>query len=384
MSCSRRSPATTTARSTTASPLRLHGVDLVDRPALLPPRVDWSRADRGIPYAAFDRALVVAWELLDTVPCPVLEVDDGGRAHRVLVDARTGRECLGGPPGDEERRWCARWWPLDRAAPGTRAEVGLPREAWWQGHVRLLSRVGAGLLLAVDYAHTVATRPPLGTLSGYRSGRLVPPVPDGSCDVTAHVALDAVEDAGRAAGAFPGVLLRQDAALRALGTAPDSPGAQELLDDGGLGGFTWLLQGVGRPTPELLDQRRPRWTRRRPRWAGPPPGRSSQRSGRASRRARRARTAWSSSRRAASATRRCGTTGSIGPRVECTCTEATPRTRCNGPCVTAQLCVRAWGTTSRWRRSRPRRTSNASCVTRTPVRRQATGSTQKAFCGAGR
>ena len=72
-------------------PLRLHGVDLVDRPALLPPRVDWSRADRGIPYAAFDRALVVAWELLDTVPCPVLEVDDGGRAHRVLVDARHWR-----------------------------------------------------------------------------------------------------------------------------------------------------------------------------------------------------------------------------------------------------------------------------------------------------
>ncbi len=235
-------------------PLRLHGVDLVDRPALLPPRVDWSRADRGIPYAAFDRALVVAWELLDTVPCPVLEVDDDGRAHRVLVDARTGRECLGGPPNDEERRWCTRWWPLDRAAAGTRAEVGLPREAWWQGHVRLLLRVGAGLLLAVDYAHTLATRPPLGTLSGYRSGRLVPPVPDGSCDVTAHVALDAVEDAGRAAGAFPGVLLRQDAALRALGTAPDSPGAQELLDDGGLGGFTWLLQGVGRPTPERLDR----------------------------------------------------------------------------------------------------------------------------------
>jgi SAM-dependent MidA family methyltransferase len=232
------------------APLRLHGVDVVDRPALLPPHVGWSRADRGVPYAAFDRALVVAWELLDTVPCPVLEVDEDGRARRVLVDARSGRERLDGPPDDEERRWCARWWPLDGAEPGTRAEVGSTRDAWWQGHVQLLSRVGAGLLLAVDYAHTAATRPPLGTLSGYRAGRLVPPVPDGSCDVTAHVALDAVEAAGRAAGASPGVLVRQDEALPALGTAPDRPGAEELLDAGGLGGFTWLLQGVGRRTTD--------------------------------------------------------------------------------------------------------------------------------------
>jgi SAM-dependent MidA family methyltransferase len=236
------------------APLRLHGVDLVDRPALLPPQVGWSRADRGVPYAAFDRALVVAWELLDTVPCPVLEVDEDGQARRVLVDARTGRERLGGLPDDEERHWCARWWPLDGAAPGTRAEVGAPRDAWWQGHVRLLSRVGAGLLLGVDYAHTVATRPSLGTLSGYRSGRLVPPVPDGSCDVTAHVALDSVQAAGRAAGASPGVLLRQDDALLALGATRDRPGAEELLDAGGLGGFTWLLQGVGRPTRDPRDQ----------------------------------------------------------------------------------------------------------------------------------
>jgi SAM-dependent MidA family methyltransferase len=201
-----------------------------------------------VPYAAFDSSLVVAWELLDTVPCPVLEVADDARPRRVLVDPATGRERLGGPPGDDERRWCARWWPLDGADAGTRGEVGAPRDAWWQGHVRLLSRVGGGLLLAVDYAHTAAARPPLGTLSGYRAGRLVPPVPNGSCDVTAHVALDAVEAAGRAAGASRGVLLRQDEALRALGATPDSPGAEELLDAGGLGGFTWLLQGVGRPT----------------------------------------------------------------------------------------------------------------------------------------
>ena len=232
-----------------APPLGLHGVDVVDRPALLPPAVGWSRADRGIPYAAFAGALVVAWELLDTVPCPVLEVDADGRTRTVLVETTTGRERLGAPPADADRDWCRRWWPLDDAEPGNRAEAGGPRDAWWQGHVRLLERVGGGLLLAVDYAHDVAARPPAGTLSGYRSGRLVPPVPDGSCDVTAHVALDAVEAAGRAAGAQPGVLVRQDRALRALGVHPDQPGAEELLDPGGLGAFTWLLQGVGRPTP---------------------------------------------------------------------------------------------------------------------------------------
>ncbi len=229
-------------------PLGLHGVDVVDRPALLPPAVGWSRADRGVPYAAFDGALVVAWELLDTVPCPVLEVDDDGRPRTVLVEPTTGRERLGGPPGDEELQWCARWWPLDGAAPGDRAEAGTARDAWWQGHVRLLDRVGAGLLLAVDYAHASGSRPPLGTLSGYRAGRLVPPVPDGTCDVTAHVALDAVEAAGRAAGAAPGVLVPQARALRALGVDADAAGSDELLDPGGLGAFTWLLQGVGRPT----------------------------------------------------------------------------------------------------------------------------------------
>jgi SAM-dependent MidA family methyltransferase len=227
-----------------APPLRLHGVDVVGRPALLPPRVGWTRADRGVPYAAFEGSLVVAWELLDTLPCPVLEVDDDGSARIVLVEVSTGRERLGGPPGDAEREWCRRWWPLDGREPGERVEVGLARDAWWEGHVRLLDRIGPGLLLAVDYAHDAATRPPMGTLSGYRGGRLVPPVPDGSCDVTAHVALDAVEAAGRAAGASAGLLLRQDEALKALDVRDDDPGADELLEPGGLGGFVWLVQRV--------------------------------------------------------------------------------------------------------------------------------------------
>jgi SAM-dependent MidA family methyltransferase len=225
-------------------PLRLHGVDVVERPPLLPPVVGWSRADGGIPFGVFADALVVAWEVLDTVPCPVLEIGADGRPQLVLVEASTGRERLGGAPADEDLDWCRRWWPAEGLGEGDRVEVGRTRDAWWQGHVRLLSRLGGGVLLGVDYAHTRRSRPPVGTLSGYRAGRLVPPVPDGSCDVTAHVAIDAVAEAGHAAGADAGVLLAQHGALRDLGVHPDEPGAEEVLDPTGLGGFSWLLQRV--------------------------------------------------------------------------------------------------------------------------------------------
>jgi SAM-dependent MidA family methyltransferase len=231
-----------------AAPLRLHGVDVVGRPPLLPPAVGWSLAEGGVPYDVFVDALVVAWEVLDTVPCSVLEIGSDGRPHVVLVDTATGRERLGGAPADDDLDWCRRWWPADGLEEGDRVEVGRSRDAWWQGHVRLLGRLGGGVLLAVDYAHTRATRPPLGTLSGYRAGRLVPPVPDGSCDVTAHVALDAVAAAGLAAGAAGGTPVPQHLALRSLGVRRDEPSAEDLLDPSGLGGFTWLLQRVARPS----------------------------------------------------------------------------------------------------------------------------------------
>ena len=55
------------------------------------------------------------------------------------------------------------------------------------------SRVRRGAVLAVDYGHTVGERPADGTLTAYRAGALVVPVPDGSCDLTAHVAIDSLE-----------------------------------------------------------------------------------------------------------------------------------------------------------------------------------------------
>lgn len=248
-----------------ATPLALHGVDVVARPEGLPRGIGWSPGLPATPGEVFDGALVVAWEVLDDVPCPVLEVDDDGRPQVVLVEPRTGREQPGAAATREDLDWCARWWPLDSPEPGDRVEVGLPRDQLW---AQLVARAAAmphgAVLLAVDYAHERDGRPRLGTLTGYRAGRAVPPLPDGSCDITAHVALDAVAAAGEAAGAVTTRCTDQRTALRELGVGAHTPGiaggegaeilrrlaersrTAELLDPGSLGGFGWLLQIAGR------------------------------------------------------------------------------------------------------------------------------------------
>ncbi|MEU7403768.1 SAM-dependent methyltransferase [Streptomyces sp. NPDC044948] len=134
-----------------------------------------------------------------------------------------------------------------------------------------------GLAVAVDYAHTLATRPPFGTLTGFREGREIRPVPDGSCDITAHVALDACAQAHAArcapACAPTDALMRpQHEVLRALGVTGARPPlslastdpaayvralarasqAAELTAPGGLGDFVWLLQPVGPLDPAAL------------------------------------------------------------------------------------------------------------------------------------
>lgn len=222
-----------------APELRVTAIDLVTRPEGLPERVTWvtgtAPAIMGIlPRDA--RTLTMAWEWLDVVPCTIVELDDDGAARVVLVDPRTGAEHLGPPPADDEAAWLERWWPLGTGEPGDRAEVGLPRDQAWAG---LVSAAAPGVLLAVDYDHDRTTRPPPGSLSGFRAGRQVPPRPDGGCDITAHVALDAVAAAGEAAGARTLELARQRDALIQLGSDQ-----QELIDAGALGGFGWLLQRV--------------------------------------------------------------------------------------------------------------------------------------------
>lgn len=208
--------------------LRLHGVDVVGRPAHLPARVTWSQ--NTMVDDALRGALVIAWELLDVVPCQVLEADDDGQLRLVEVEPATGRERLGAPVDDA---WVTRWWP-----EGERVEVGQARDEFWAGIVERAAAAGARRALAVDYAHTRETRPAEGSLTGFRAGRAVPPRPDGTMDVTAHVAIDSVRAAVEHLG--PTGLTTQAEALSALGVR-----RRELLDPGALGGFHWLFQSLG-------------------------------------------------------------------------------------------------------------------------------------------
>jgi hypothetical protein len=247
--------------------MRLHGVDLAPRPAGLPAEIGWSDAAPG-PAPGTVR-LIVANEWLDNIPVDIAETDDRGVPRLVLVDPADGSERLGDPVAGEDAAWLERWWPLAGREAGARAEIGHPRDAAWATAVR---SVGRGLAVAADYAHVAQARPALGTLAAYCGGRAVIPVPDGSCDLTAHVALDACAAAGERAGATATLLTTQRAALDALGLDPtrpplelaidDPPGylgalaaaleVTELRDPDGLGAFGWLVQAVGVDLPGVL------------------------------------------------------------------------------------------------------------------------------------
>ena len=249
--------------------LELVGVDVVPRPTSLLPSARWVDSPGGpdLPDlgGAAEGALVVANEWLDDVPCPVLQVDDRGRL-RVVHTTREGSQTLGDPPTAPDLEWVRRWWPVDGAPPGTRVEVGRSRDLAWASLVR---QAHNSVLVAIDYAHHAASRPPTGTLVGFRAGRQVAPVPDGSCDITAHVAMDAVAEA--TPDVTSSVLTTQREALQLLGITAEPPPhalatqdptaylaalanageAGELLARDGLGGFVWLVQSRGPQVPPL-------------------------------------------------------------------------------------------------------------------------------------
>ncbi len=241
-----------------AARLRAHCVERAPRPPALDPSTGWSpRVPPGL------TGLLFANEWLDNVCVEVAEAGADGVPRYVEVRA-DGVERPGAVVEGADARWLERWWPL-AGRPGERAEIGRPRDTAWALAAGSLER---GLAVAADYAHRAGARPPLGTLTGYRAGARVRPVPDGSCDLTAHVALDACAAAGP-----PGaVRLTQRAALRALGVdgsrpalsvaASDPAGyvralaaasqAAELTDPGGLGAFGWLTVPVRCPLPGSL------------------------------------------------------------------------------------------------------------------------------------
>ncbi|WP_033310323.1 SAM-dependent methyltransferase [Streptomyces iakyrus] len=235
-----------------AARTRAYAVDIAGRPAGLDHRIEWlAEPPQGT------TGLLFANEWLDNVPVEVAEVDAAGVARLVLV-RQDGSERLGEPVDGAQARWLRRWWPLP-GQEGLRAEIGLPRDEAWAAAVATLGR---GLAVAVDYAHTADARPPFGTLTGFREGRETTPVPDGSCDITAHVALDACALPG-------GRVLPQREALRTLGVTGARPPltlastdpaayvralanageAAELTATGGLGDFGWLVQPVGVEDP---------------------------------------------------------------------------------------------------------------------------------------
>ncbi|MCY0927107.1 hypothetical protein OTB20_13010 [Streptomyces sp. H27-H1] len=229
----------------TAARVRPCGVERAGRPVGLDGRIRWVGEPPG-----GTRGLLFANEWLDNVP---LDLAEDGRYVAVAPD---GTESAGGPLDGPDLAWLERWWP-----GAGRAEIGRPRDEAWSAAVATLEQ---GLAVAVDYAHTRDSRPPFGTLTGFRAGREVAAVPDGGCDVTAHVALDACAGPGA-------VLLTQRDALAALGVSGARPPlalastdpvayvralssageAAELTARGGLGDFGWLVQPVGvREWPE--------------------------------------------------------------------------------------------------------------------------------------
>jgi len=235
-----------------APKVRCIGVEIVARPPLSS-AIGWLQSPGGerLPdeLDGLTDTLVFANEWLDVVPCPIAELDEDGELREVIVNASTGDERLGDPVSGTDRQWCQWFWPADHLEPGDRVEIGETRDTAWDD---LVSRVGSGLAVAVDYGHTIDSRPAPGTLTGFRQGRQVLPVPDGSCDLTAHVAMDSLTH---------DELLDQRTALRQLGVNGQTPphdlarshpaaylqrlstasAATALTARGGLGDFLWAF-----------------------------------------------------------------------------------------------------------------------------------------------
>ncbi|NJP34060.1 SAM-dependent methyltransferase [Micromonospora thermarum] len=261
-----------------AQRVRFTAVELAPRPEDLPEQITWvAEIPSGI------TGVLLATEWLDNVPLDqAVHVEDAWRY--LLVDPASGEETIGDPVSSADAEWLTTWWPVPANRPsikkfsasdglgvdekllidevGGRAEVGRSRDEAWADALRHVDR---GLAVAVDYGHLRAERPLDGSLAGYRGGRQVRPVPDGSCDVTAHVAMDSVASAGERVARCAYSLVSQREALRALGAdggrpplsraAGDPAGyvralvaasaVAELTDPAGLGGHWWLLQPVG-------------------------------------------------------------------------------------------------------------------------------------------
>lgn len=227
--------------------IALMGVDVRERPSLLDPGISWRQIEiddstENITGSDGDWVgVVIAHEFLDDIPCTVAELDEDLIPRIVLVDEITGTESIGPPlhdpaarrllghATDEHRRWLDEWWPATR--PMARREVGIERERIW---TRLTRIVSSGYAVAIDYAHRRDDRCAglwdAGTVRGFAQGRPHSAIPDGSVNITAHVALDALANGSATERTQSDVLAGQS-----IRSWPH-----------GLGAYHWLVEPIMR------------------------------------------------------------------------------------------------------------------------------------------
>lgn len=226
---------------------KLMGVDRRPRPSDLPTSISWQQRelDEGdseiFESAESVNGILVAHEFLDDVACPIVELDDQMRPRVVLVDPATGAEDLGplleDPAAErylgnttrvEASDWLTRWWPPTR--PLARREIGTTRDRVWRSLTRTIDN---GYCVAIDYAHSREDRArgvwDAGTIKGFANGVPQSAVPNGSVNITAHVALDAC--------AGPRSTIHRQSELLANASLDSWPPA--------LGSFSWLIEQCG-------------------------------------------------------------------------------------------------------------------------------------------
>lgn len=237
-----------------------HVIEQRPRPVHLPIAITWihGSAPRDLPSSI--NGMIVAHEFLDDVPLAIAQYTQTGELRYVEVDALTGKEQLGDPVCDGDRTWIHQWWP--RSINGERIEIGRTRDHIWS---TMAATVSTGLAIAIDYAHThderVSGRFSGGTLRGYNRGYPCQPIPDGSMNITAHVALDSCASAAEQACAprqLTTQFISQRDALRTLvqprprGNSPDEmlvalaeqSHVELARDSNSFGAFTWLIHRI--------------------------------------------------------------------------------------------------------------------------------------------